>query len=121
MRFRWMRLVQAILVATLSMGAALAAEAATASPWVNEKTREAKAMGKLLHGGKNLLLGWTELITEPDEALWGGTSVAAGILRGTWNAIGQTLGGAAQVLTFPYTSLDIPLPEGGVHWTRPEM
>ena len=115
-----MRLIQVILVATLSLGAALAAEAATASPWVSEKTWEDKATGKLLHGANNLLLGWTELITEPDEALWGGTSVTAGLLRGTWNAIGQTLGGAAQVLTFPYTSLDIPLPEGGVSWERPE-
>lgn len=115
-----MRWVQVILVAVLSMGAASAVEAATASPWVSEKTWDAKAMGKLIHGGKNLLLGWTELVTEPDEAMWGGTSVIAGILRGTWNAIGQTLGGAAQVLTFPYTNLDIPLPEGGVKWERPE-
>jgi len=112
MRFRRKFWMQAVLVMAFSMGAALTAEAGQASPWVDEGVWKAKAAGKLLYGGKNLLLGWTELITEPDESMWGGTSVTAGIFRGVWNAVGQTLGGAAQVLTFPYTSLDIPLPEG---------
>ena len=74
--------------------------------------------GKFYYGFKNLLLGWTELITEPDESIWNGENVLVGLVRGTWNAVGQTAGGALQVLTFPFTRFDIPLPEGGVGWDR---
>lgn len=109
----------------LSVGLLLALVAAPAngfaegaSPWTQQNGWTARAGGKLSHGLTNLLLGWTELITEPDEALWNGESLTGGVTRGLWHAVGQTLGGAVQVLTFPYTAFDVPLPEGGVGWHR---
>jgi hypothetical protein len=89
-----------------------------ASPWTQEKRWLDRSDGKFYHGLKNLLLGWTELITEPDEAMWKGESMLVGLVRGAWNAVGQTAGGALHVLTFPFTQFDIPLPEGGVGWDR---
>ncbi len=88
------------------------------SPWTKEQRWLDRSDGKFYHGLKNLLWGWTELFTEPDEAMWNGESILGGVARGAWNAIGQTAGGALQVLTFPFTQFDIPLPEGGVGWDR---
>ncbi len=89
-----------------------------ASPWTTETRWLDRSDGKFYHGLKNLLWGWTELITEPDEAMWRGESILGSLGRGVWNAVGQTAGGALQVLTFPFTWFDIPLPEGGVGWDR---
>ncbi len=88
------------------------------SPWTKETRWLDRSDGKFYHGLKNLLWGWTELVTEPDEAIGSGKSVLVGLVRGAWNAVGQTAGGALQVLTFPFTRFDIPLPEGGVGWDR---
>lgn len=89
-----------------------------ASPWTNGTNWTERTEGKLIFGLQNVLLGWTEILTEPDEVLGTGKSVLGGFWRGAVNAVGQTLGGALQVLTFPITSFDIPLPEGGVAWDR---
>ena len=89
-----------------------------ASPWVQADNWTERAEGKLLFGLKNTLLGWTELLTEPDEVIGTKLSIWRGLWNGAGNAVGQTLGGALQALTFPITSLDIPLPEGGVGWDR---
>ena len=89
-----------------------------ASPWTQEKGWLDRSDGKFYHGLKNLLWGWTELITEPDEAIGNDESILGGLWKGAWNAVGQTAGGALQVLTFPFTWFDIPLPEGGVGWDR---
>ena len=32
-----------------------------------------------------------------------------GIINGLWHSVGQTLGGAYHLLTFPLTTLDLPL------------
>ena len=89
-----------------------------ASPWTTETGWLDRSDGKFYHGATNLLLGWTELVTEPDEAMWRGESILGGLWQGVWNAVGQTAGGALQVLTFPFTQFDIPLPEGGVGWEQ---
>ncbi|MBI4323500.1 MAG: hypothetical protein HY596_04400 [Candidatus Omnitrophica bacterium] len=85
----------------------------TASPWTKETGYANRAGGKLLFGIKNALLGWTELFTEPKEALDSGGNFFVGLGTGLKNGIFQELGGAVHIATFPITCLDAPLPEGG--------
>ena len=87
--------------------------ASAASSWASGATYSDKAVGKLTFGLRNVLAGWTELFREPVEASKAGENVLVGIGRGAWNAVGQTVGGALHVVTFPIPQIDIPLPEGG--------
>jgi len=87
--------------------------ASAASPWADGATYGEKATGKLKYGLTNALLGWTSLFREPVQASQAGENVFVGIGRGVWNAVGQTVGGAAHAVTFPIPQIDIPLPEGG--------
>ena len=89
------------------------ATASAASSWAQESGWGNQAKAKLVYGLKNTLLGWTEIFTEPKEALDGGTNFFVGVGTGLWNGVGQTLGGALHLVTFPITQIDIPLPEGG--------
>ena len=84
-----------------------------ASIWADEATYRQQAIGKLKFGVTNALLGWTSLFREPMKANQAGENVFVGIGRGVWDAVGQTVGGAAHAVTFPLTMIDIPLPEGG--------
>ena len=84
------------------------------SPWAHERGWANQARGKFVFGAKNTLLGWTELFTEPYEAAKSGRNVAGGVGRGLWNGVMDTAGGAAHLVTFPVTKLDLPLPEGSV-------
>ena len=86
----------------------------SSSPWLKERGWTDQATGKLAYGLKNTLLGWTELLTEPYEAATAKNgSVLQGIGEGIWNAVGQTVGGAVDLATFPATGAVVPLPEGG--------
>jgi hypothetical protein len=85
----------------------------TPSPWTNEVGYTNRAVGKLGFGVKNILLGGTELFTEPKEAIDEGGNFFVGVGMGVKNAVFQTLGGAVHLVTFPITCLDAPLPEGG--------
>ncbi|MBI4355968.1 MAG: hypothetical protein HY597_05950 [Candidatus Omnitrophica bacterium] len=86
----------------------------TASPWTSEAEYGKRAFGKLGFGAKNLLLGWTELFTEPKEAIEGGGNFFGGLWRGLVKGVGDEVGGAVHIVTFPFTEIDVPLPEGGV-------
>ena len=114
-----MRSLGVLVVLLALVGATGNALAGEGSPWTAAMGGSGTAQEKFLYGAKNLLFGWTELLTEPDEALWTGANFFGGVFKGVWNAIGQTLGGAAQLLTFPWTGFDLPLPEGGFGWERP--
>lgn len=85
----------------------------TSSPWTKEVGWSNRAIGKLGFGLKNLLLGWTDLFTEPSEASNAGQNVLKGVGIGLKDAVENELGGAVHVLTFPITGIDAPLPEGG--------
>ena len=85
----------------------------TASPWTHETGWANRAGGKLAFGVKNLLLGWTDLFVEPKEAMDAGENVFKGIGIGLKDGIENELGGVVHLITFPITSLDAPLPEGG--------
>ena len=108
MRNRW---------GVLVVGAALFCApmvASAASSWASGATYSDKAVGKLKYGVVNTLLGWTSLFTTPYEATQAGDNLFVGIGQGLWNGVGQTVGGALHLVTFPITQIDVPLPEGGV-------
>ena len=87
--------------------------ASAASSWASGATYSDKAVGKLKFGLRNVLAGWTELFRDPIEAGKSGENVLVGIGRGVWDAVGQTVGGAAHTVTFFIPQIDIPLPKGG--------
>jgi len=86
----------------------------TASPWTQEDGYGKRAVAKLGFGVKNLVLGWTDLITETQEEVQGGGNFLKGLGVGLKDAVENELGGAVHLVTFPMTCLDAPLPEGGV-------
>ena len=86
----------------------------TSSPWTSETGYGAQAGGKLLFGVKNLLLGWTDLFTEPHEAVQSGEGIFRGLGYGLKDTIENELGGAVHLVTFFLPQIDAPLPEGGV-------
>jgi hypothetical protein len=85
------------------------------SEWVAQEGYLAQAKGKLLFGGKNALLGWLELYNEPRQAVREDQprAMLRGIGYGLANMVGDTLGGALHLATFPITAVDVALPEGG--------
>ncbi|MBN1689371.1 MAG: hypothetical protein JW893_09730 [Candidatus Omnitrophica bacterium] len=88
--------------------------ASAASPWTEEATYGAKMTGKLDYGMKNILGGWTALFSEPYNYKQEGKNVIAGAGMGFVKTMTYTLGGVLHVITFPITSLDVPLLDGGV-------
>ena len=86
----------------------------TASPWTSEAGWGNRFGGKFVFGLKNLLLGWTDLFTEPSEAMNNGTGFLKGLGYGLKDGIENEIGGAVHLVTSPITFLDAPLPEGGV-------
>lgn len=85
----------------------------TPSGWTGNVGWGDRALGKLGFGVKNLLLGWTDLIVEPKEAMANGGNFFKGLGVGLADGLANTLGGAVHLITFPITGLDAPLPEGG--------
>ena len=83
------------------------------SPWTEQMGYVHQSGGKLAFGGINLLLGWMELYNEPRDAARAHESIMPAMGRGLVNTVGDMLGGAMHVVTFPITALDVPLPEGG--------
>ena len=86
----------------------------TASPWTSQTGWSTRAAHKLGFGAKNLLLGWTDLFTEPAEETQAGGNLLKGIGIGLKDGVENMVGGAVHIVTFPITCLDVPLPEGGV-------
>ncbi len=106
-----------VVVAVLMAGPSLvlAADMPMGSAWAHETGYVNQAKGKLVYGVKNVLFGWTELFTQPYEDAQNGENIFMGIGKGVWNAVGQTVGGALHLVTFPIPAIDVPLPEGGTH------
>ena len=86
----------------------------TPSPWTSEMGYGNRVGHKLEFGVKNLLLGWLDLFKEPHEAYAAKGNVLKGIGYGLKDTLENELGGVVHVLTFPITSVDAPLPEGGL-------
>ena len=85
----------------------------TSSPWTQETTYGGKVTGKLDFGIKNVLGGWTQMITQPKKFHKEGKCACQGLGKGIGYFIVDTVGGALHLVTFPIP-FDIPLPEGGV-------
>jgi hypothetical protein len=100
-----------LVVALALFTAPLAASAA--SSWADGATWGEKATGKFKYGLTNTLLGWTSLFRTPSEEIQAGENFFVGVGHGIWNAVGQTAGGIVHLVTFPLTTIDIPLPQGG--------
>ena len=83
------------------------------SPWTEESGYINRANGKFGFGLKNAALGWTEVFTQPYDETKGGGNAAVGFGKGIWNTVGQTVGGTLHLATFPFTAVDVPLPENG--------
>jgi len=86
----------------------------TPSLWTTETGYMSRMGHKLAFGGKNALLGWMELYTEPRESMEEQEGFFRGMGHGVVNMLGDTIGGVMHVATFPITAVDMPLPEGGV-------
>lgn len=103
-------------LAFLLIGMLLASSSAFASnpsPWTQETTHKSKMLGKFDFATKNLLAGWTEVFAQPYYARNHGCCVVRGLGRGLYYAVADEIGGALHLITFPITSLDVPLPNGG--------
>ena len=83
------------------------------SAWTAAPGYLAQARQKLVFGGKNVLLGWLELYDETRDAIRHDEGFFRGMGRGLVNMLGDTVGGAVHMATFPITAVDIPLPDGG--------
>ena len=106
-----------VVLAVFAAGTAFAA-----SPWTTEPTYAKKVAGKLDFGIKNLLGGWTAIITgctkcdrESKEKPYCPILCTKKLLRGTLNAAVYTVGGAIHTATFPLP-MDVPLPNDGVQF-----
>ncbi len=84
------------------------------SPWIRQYGYTNKATDKFLFGAKNTLLGWTELVSQPLHHHRTNKDLVTHLGKGVKNAVYDTVGGAATLVTFPVTGLDIHLPESGV-------
>jgi hypothetical protein len=100
-----------VVLAVALLAAPMSASAA--SPWADGATWGEKATGKLKYGLTNTLLGWTSLFRTPSEEMQAGENFFVGVGHGLWNGVGQTVGGILHLVTFPLTTIDIPLPQGG--------
>ena len=85
----------------------------TPSAWTSQMGWGNRAKAKLGFGLKNALLGWTELLMEPKQALDEGDNFFTGVWTGFVNATGDTTLGVVHTVTFFMTELDAPLPQGG--------
>ena len=85
----------------------------TPSSWTSEASYMEQSKHKLVFGGKNVLLGWMELYNEPRDAVRDHRGFVKGMGAGLVNMLGDMVGGAAHLITFPITALDVPLPDGG--------
>ncbi len=84
------------------------------SPWTQETTYGNKILQKFYFGAKNILAGWTEIISKPEKALKNDTCVFRGLGKGIVFAAADTVGGVLHLATFPIPQIDVPLPDGGV-------
>ena len=89
--------------------------AATPSVWKKEGAPYGTTIAKkFAFGLTNVVLGWTEILTEPYEAVRDHKNVLVGIKDGLWNGIADEIGGAIHLITFPCPKTDVPLPQGGI-------
>ena len=102
------------VVLTILIVLAIPTMAFAGSPWVDKTTYGDKTIGKFTYGLENTALGWTELIRKPIDSVKNHTNVFVGFGHGIMNTVTYTLGGVIHLVTFPFTSIDVPIPNDGV-------
>jgi hypothetical protein len=88
-----------------------------ASPWTEKTTYADKVIGKFEFGVKNLLGGWTELVSEPMDHYKEEKTMKhflMGVKTGICHSVLFSVGGALHLATFPITQIDITVPHNGV-------
>ncbi len=110
MRMKKMLIVGIVILAMV----VLPAISFAGSPWASQSTYGEKTMGKLTYGMKNMLLGWTEIVRKPYEAVRDKKCVIKGMGYGLLNTVTYTIGGALHTVTFPIPQIDVPIPNDGV-------
>lgn len=83
------------------------------STWHKEPLYIDRFFGKMVFGFENVILGWTEIIKEPYEATELDKSFIVAVGRGALYGAVDTVGGALNFITAPFTFIKIPLPQGG--------
>lgn len=105
------RIISLFFILALLSANAWAFENWQPSPWVKTSPYTEKIINKLGFGTLNFLTGWTALLFEPTRY----DNKFTGIIKGAWRTITNTAGGAIHVVTF-FIPVDVPLPDGGVHF-----
>lgn len=83
------------------------------SAWTKQTTYADKTVHKLGFGLLNITMGWAAIPFEIDRSK--STNPWTGFCKGLWFTVTNTVGGVLHTATFP-VPLDIPLPQGGVHF-----
>ena len=84
-----------------------------ASSWTTKETYSDKVIDKLGFGLLNLTAGWTAIPYEIDRHK--DSNIYTGVFKGIYRNLTNTIGGAIHTVTFPIP-VDVPLPDGGVHF-----
>ena len=84
------------------------------SPWTKEEKYADKASQKFSYGMGNFYLGWSEIFNEPIKHHEGIFSALKSVGRGFALFPVDTVGGLFHMVTCPITTLDMPLPDGGI-------
>ena len=92
--------------------------ALAASPWTEKATYQEKAAAKFAFGMKNLLFGWSALVT-PNRCEMAAEKKECKYcpLTGLYLAIVNTAGGAVHAATF-LIPVDVPLPNNGTQFLK---
>ena len=106
------KLVSLLLFGFLAISV-LTPPAGAASPWTQEDNYGDKAAHKFGFGLRNVVLGWSEILTEPVQASKAGKDPVEGFFNGIGKALMRTIGGTIHTVTYLITPIDIPLPENG--------
>jgi hypothetical protein len=84
------------------------------SPWTKEEKYIDKVTGKMDYGMRNFYLGWSEIFNEPIEHHNGVGDTLKSLGKGVVNFPIYTVDGLIHFVTCPITSLDVPIPNGGL-------
>ncbi|OGW72253.1 MAG: hypothetical protein A2Y02_02000 [Omnitrophica bacterium GWA2_52_12] len=105
------KLILAVFLALVFLCPARAHAAFRPSVWTKQKTYGEKIIGKLGFGPLNFFTGWDALFLEPSHE----GKFFKGFAQGILYTILYEAGGAIHTVTFPIP-VDLPLPQGGVHF-----
>lgn len=84
------------------------------SRWTHEVGYPTRMMHKLGFGLEHSFLGWTEIFRGTGRYVNDGAAFHWALLKGMGMALIQTAGGVTHLASFPFTEIDVALPNGGI-------